>query len=88
MTIKSTAKYLIFCGYFSRYELVLKAVSKIISLDKHTIYYDQTYNHDDDTDESHYDFVVSENLTTPGNGYRTFHNWFFHKFSGLHDFDI
>ena len=60
MTIESTAKHLIIRGCLSRYELVLKAASKITRLEIQTIY-DNAYNHDDGSDESHHDFIVSKN---------------------------
>ena len=78
MMIKSTAEHSIIQGYLSRYELALKAASEITSLDKQTIYED-TYNHGDDSNEFHYDFINSAYLTTPGNGYRALHNWIFHQ---------
>ena len=75
MTIKSTAKHSIIRGYLCRYELASKAASKITSLDKQTIYDDNFY-HDDDSDDSQYDFIISEHLTTSSNRYRTIHNCF------------
>ena len=76
MTIKSTAKHSIIRGCLSRYELALKAASKITSLDKHTFFNDNS-DKDDGSDDSRYDFIISAHLTIPDNGYRVLHNWIF-----------
>ena len=87
MTIKVSAKDLIIRGCLSRYKLALKAASRITSLDKLTCY-EYKHNINNDSIHNHYDFIISEHLTIPGNGHHTLHNWIFRKASGLYKFDI
>ena len=86
MTTKSSANYSTIRGCLSRYKLVLKAASRITSLDKLTCY-DDKQNSKDDYVHSHNDFIISKHLTTPGNDH-ALHNLIFRKTSGLHKFDI
>ena len=76
MSIKSTAKHSVIRGCLSQYKLVLKSVSKINRLNKQAIY-NKKSDQDDDSDDNHYEFIVSEYLATRGNGYRAIHNWVF-----------
>ena len=88
MMIKSTAKHSIIRGCLSRYELVINSASKITtSLDKQTFYNDKS-DKDDDSDDSHYNFIISDHITTLGNGYRTLHNSIFRQSSGTRGFNI
>ena len=87
MTTKSSAKHSIIRGCLSRYKLALKATSRITSLDKF-ICYDDKQSTNNDSDDSHYDFIISEHLTTTDNGHHTLQNWIFRKISGIQKFDI
>ena len=89
MTTKNTAKHSIIRGCLSRYKLALKAASRITTLDKVTCYHENKNNDtDDDFADSHYAFIISEHLSTPGNGHHAFHNWVFRISSGLPNFNI
>ena len=87
MTTKTTARNSIIRGCLSRYKLALKAASRITTLDRET-YFDDYNDTDDDSADSNYAFIISEHLTTPGNGHHALHNWIFRKLSGIPTFDI
>lgn len=81
------AKHSVIRGWLSRYKLVLKSVSKINRLNKQAIH-NKKSDPDDDSDDNRYEFIVSEYLATPDDGYLAIHNWVFRQTSGLRDFGI
>ena len=68
----ATAKHSVLRGCIPRYALALKAASKVSDESRPSNVRSRLNRHSPDDDVK---FVVSQHLTTSGNGYHTLHKW-------------